>query len=141
VTDTGWTALVATLITAVATVIGVVLKWRGDLAALAVHAQEVAATATTATATALDLAADNEQGLRADLFELYRVEKRARQDLFKQYQADIAALRDQLAAQGQELAVQSEQLRRWTRLTRQPERTTPHEQYGTCTPVPRMRVK
>jgi hypothetical protein len=122
VTDTGWTALVATLITAVATVIGVVLKWRGDLAALAVHAQEVAATATTATATALDLAADNEQGLRADLFELYRVEKRARQDLFKQYQADIAALRDQLAAQGQELAVQSEQLRHATEDNRQLQR-------------------
>jgi hypothetical protein len=110
-TDTGWTALITTIVGAVVTVVGVVLKWRGDLAKLAVDAKQVAVANTTATATAADLAADNEAGLRADLFELYRAEKKARQDLFKQYQADIKGLRDQMAAQAQELAVQAEQLR------------------------------
>src|SRR5690348_2439349 len=79
----GWTAVIGTVVGAVVTIVGVVLKWRSDLARLAVEAKQVAVNNTTATATAADLAADNEQGLRADLFELYRVEKRARQDLFK----------------------------------------------------------
>ena len=109
-TETGWTALITTIVGAVVTIVGVVLKWRSDLAALGVKAQEVAATTTTAQATAADLAADNETALRADLFELYRVEKKARQDLFKQYQTDIKALRDQIAGQGRELAVQAAQL-------------------------------
>jgi len=121
-TDTGWTALLTTIVGAVVTIVGVVLKWRSDLAALGVKAQEVAATTTTAQATAADLAADNETALRADLFELYRVEKKARQDLFKQYQADIAALRAQMAHQAQELAVQSEQLRHATEDNRQLQR-------------------
>jgi hypothetical protein len=122
VNDTGWTALIGTIIGAIVTVIGVVLKWRGDLAALKVKAKQVDVDNTTATATAADLAADNEQGLRADLFELYRVEKRARQDLFKQYQADIQSLRAQLTAQGQELATQAEQLRHATEDNRQLQR-------------------
>jgi hypothetical protein len=109
--DTSWAAVIGTLIASIATVVGVVLKWRGDLAKLAVDAKQVAVANTTATATAADLAADNEKDLRADLFELYRAEKKARQDLFKQYQADIKGLRDQMAAQAQELAVQAEQLR------------------------------
>ncbi|HSS40349.1 MAG TPA: hypothetical protein VLT58_16390 [Polyangia bacterium] len=109
-TDTGWTALAGTIIGAIVTVIGVILKWRGDLAALAVKAQEVAVSSTAATATAADQAADNETELRRDLFALYKVEKTARQDLAKQYQADIKALRDQMAVQGRELAVQAAQL-------------------------------
>jgi len=106
----GWTALVGTIVGAVVTIVGVVLKWRSDLARVAVEAKQVAVNSTTAQATAADLAADNETALRADLFELYRVEKKARQDLFKQYQTDIKALRDQMAEQGRELAVQAAQL-------------------------------
>lgn len=110
-TQEGWIALLTTIIGAVATVLGLVLKYRSDLARLTVDARQVAVNSTTAAATAADQAADNEQNLRADLFELYRAEKRARQDLVKAYQADIKALRDQMAAQAHELAVQAEQLR------------------------------
>lgn len=121
-TETGWTALITTIVGAVVTVVGVVVKWRSDLARLTVDAKQVEVANTTAQATAADLAADNEQGLRADLFELYRAEKKARQDLFKQYQADIKILRDQMAAQAQELATQAAQLRHATEDNRQLQR-------------------